>query len=113
MRTIKIELQIYNAIVHINRWTQKELEAKQEQLNKEYDVEIDWNSENSIWGLFQIGGQFFIFIEWKESYVLVHELYHLVNKLYVYIWLPIDEYNDEFWAYMIGYLYKKASWIFK
>lgn len=44
-------------------------------------------------------------MEWttQDIGLLVHELYHVVNKIYSIIGV-VDGIDEEFWAYMIGYL---------
>lgn len=49
-------------------------------------------------------------MEWTVSDVglLVHELYHAVNKIHSIIGVE-DEVDEEFWAYMLGYLMTEYS----
>lgn len=113
MKEVEIDLDLYNAVITVVRGTKKQLEQKKIDINEAYDVVILWDSEDNTWWCFNIGWHYFIFIEWKQPDILVHELYHLVNKISMRIGLPINKENDEFWAYLIWYLYKKALPILK
>ena len=79
---------------------------------KEYDVNLD----------FLVGCVFFNdktlkgnpvrdYIVWIESpdkfYDLMHEVIHLVRVIFVDRKIPVNEFNDEIFAYYHGYFFKK------
>lgn len=107
MRVKKIQIPIYYGYLHIIV-TSGGMQCVKERYGLKENVE---NYGAFVWSNY-IGGvsQYYISIdEGVKGDLLVHEIIHLVNAVFIHIGASLDVHNDEPQAYLAGWFFKEIE----
>lgn len=107
MRVKKIKIPIYYGTLHIII-----TDGDMDKVAKKYGIKEDVGNYGAfVWDNYKKGvSQYYICIEEGcKGDLLMHEIIHLVNAVFIHIGAKLDPNNDEPQAYLAGWFYKNIK----